>query len=211
MVAHLFRFLGIETFRRVDDAEIDYQLPDIMKITGYGDPFHFLVIPAHFAGDDLAVFADAHGMAVSVTVLDVDGRGKRVHGLFVDRSQSVVQPPILVSLSLKLFQQVMAMNANRDVPGQRADDFQILFAELLPAGFFAQQDKANQAFANYQRHQQLNLHGTEELFMIIEEPLRLPARIVERKGGAPAGQWARMVVRQRQFSLSGLTDATHRN
>src|SRR6266568_8531179 len=120
-------------------------------------------------------------MAVRVTVLNVDGRGKRVHSLFVDRSQTVVQPPILVSLSLNLFQQVMAMNANRDVPGQRGDDFEILFAELLTASFFSQQDNANQAFANYQRHQQLNLHGTEEHFMIIEEPLRLVGRILERE------------------------------
>ena len=60
MAAHLFRFLGVETLGRVDDAEIDYQLPDIMKITSYGNPFHFLVVPAHFASDDLAVLADAH-------------------------------------------------------------------------------------------------------------------------------------------------------
>src|SRR5207237_4390143 len=96
-------------------------------------------------------------MAVRVTVLDVYGRGKRVHGLFVDRSQTVIQAPILVSLSLNLFQQVMAMNANRDVPSQRADDFEILFAKLLPAGFLSEQDNANQAFANYQRHEQVNL------------------------------------------------------
>src|SRR5947207_10171767 len=150
-------------------------------------------------------------MAVRVTVLNVDGRGKRVHSLFVDCSQTVVQPPILVSLSLNLFQQVMAMNANRDVPGQRGDDFEILFAELLPAGFFSQQDNANQAFANYQRHQQLNLHGTKEHFMIAEESLRLFGRIVERERRAQASQSARMVVRQRQFSLSGLSDATHRS
>src|SRR5712692_3116891 len=150
-------------------------------------------------------------MAVSVTILDVDGRGKRVYGLFVDRSQTVVQPPILVSLSLNLFQQVMAMNANRDVPSQRADDFEILSAELLPAGFFSQQDNANQPFPNYQRHQQLNHHGTEELFMIIKEPRRLFRRILERERRAQAGQSARIVVRQRQFSLSGLSDPTHRS
>src|SRR3989475_13200334 len=76
MAAHLFRFLGVETLGRVDDAEIDYQLPDIMKITSYGNPFHFLVVPAHFASDDLAVLADAHSVAVGVRVLDVDGPGK---------------------------------------------------------------------------------------------------------------------------------------
>src|SRR6266496_332770 len=150
-------------------------------------------------------------MTLSVSVFDIDRRGKRVHGLSVDCSQTVVQLPILVSLSLNLFQQVMAMNANRDVPSQRADDFEILIAEFLPAGFFSQQDNADQPFANYQRHQQLNLHGTEELFMIIEEPLRLLGRIVERERRAQAGQAARMVLRQRQFSLSGLSEATHRS
>ena len=46
--------------------------------------------------------------------------------------------------------------------------------------------------------------------MIVEEPLRLLGRIVERERRAQAGQSARMVVRQRQFSLSGLSEATHR-
>ena len=150
-------------------------------------------------------------MAVGVTVLDVDGRGKCVHGLFVDRSQTVVQPAILFSLSLNLFQETMTMDADCNVASQRADDFQIPFVKFLPVGFFSQQDNANQAFANYQRHQQLNLHGTKELFLIAEESLRLFGRIVERERRAQASQSARMVVRQRQFSLSGLSDATHRS
>src|SRR5438128_10092915 len=119
-------------------------------------------------------------MTLRVSVFDINRSSKRAYRFLVDRTQVIVQPPILFSLAFNLSQQVMAMYADRDVASQRADDFEILFAELLPAGFLSQQDNANQAFANYQRHQQFNLRRSKELFVIVEEPPRLRGSILQR-------------------------------
>ena len=67
-------------------------------------------------------FPDAHGMALGVSVFDIDRRGKGVHRLFVDRAQAVVQTLVLVRLVFHFLQQTMTVNADADVARQRAEN-----------------------------------------------------------------------------------------
>ena len=60
MPAHLLRFLCVETVRRIDYAQIDNQLSNVVQITRNGNSFNFIIAPAHFTRNDFTVFADAH-------------------------------------------------------------------------------------------------------------------------------------------------------
>ena len=75
-----------------------------MQVTGDGDAFNLLVAPAHFARDDFAVLADAYRMALRVSILDIDGRGKGLHRLFIDFSQTIIEPLVLNRFVLDFFE-----------------------------------------------------------------------------------------------------------
>ena len=61
--------IGIEEHR----FEADEHLMDALA-TRDRDAFNCIIIPTHFAGDNLAVLADPHAMALSVPVFDIDRR-----------------------------------------------------------------------------------------------------------------------------------------
>src|SRR5882762_9345107 len=140
MPAHLFRFLGIETLRRIDHIEIDDQFPNVVQIAGDGDTFDRVVAPTHFTGDDFAVLADPHRMSLGIAILDIDRRGKGTHRLFVDCTQAVVQASILFRLALYFLEQTVTMNADADVTSQSAHDFQIFFGKFFSGSFLTEQD-----------------------------------------------------------------------
>src|SRR5260370_34040481 len=140
MTAHLFRFLGSETLRRIDHVEIDDQFPNVVQIAGDGDAFDRVVAPTHFPGDDFAVLAHPHRMSLGVTILDINRRGKGMDCLFVNCAQAVVQASILFRLALYFLEQTVTVNANADVASQSAHDFQIFFGKFFSGSFLTEPD-----------------------------------------------------------------------
>ena len=86
-----------------------------MQVTGDRDSFDLVVPPAHLARNDFAVLADAHGMTLGITVLDINRGGKGMHGFFVDFPETIVQALVLFRFPFDFAQQVMAVDSHRDV------------------------------------------------------------------------------------------------
>ena len=80
-----------------------------------------------------------------------------MHGFLIDFAQAFVKTLVLFGFPLHFGEQVVAVDADRDVAGQGRERLQIFFSKFFAAGFFSQQRDPNQAFVDDQRQQQLNL------------------------------------------------------
>src|ERR1043166_9614004 len=114
-----------------------------MEVSGNRNAFDFVVAPTHFARDDFAIFADADGMPLRVSILDIDRGGEGMHGFPINLPQAFVKALVLFGLSFDLSEQMVAVDAHRDVTGERTERSQILVRKLFATGFFTKQDDAD--------------------------------------------------------------------
>ena len=78
------------------------------------------------ARDDLAVSANALGVALSVFVFYINSRCKCPDRVAIDRTQLLIQSSIFFGTLRDLFEQTMRVNANAYVPHHRPDGLEII-------------------------------------------------------------------------------------
>ena len=96
----------------IDDIPVDDEFADVVQVTGDGDALHLLIIPSHFAGDDLAVFTDALRVALRVLIFTVNGGREGAYGITINRAEIIVEAAVLLRALLDLGEQAMIMNAD---------------------------------------------------------------------------------------------------